>query len=144
MAHEVFTGKGMTLVFNSITAEGLRTVDIDDNAKPLAGMLDMTDSNVSVYTEFADPLGGSEPAKATVNIELLDSAVGYADNKLIKQALNASAALAFATSTDAGDNKWDHAGIELLRRTTTIRWNEPATLSMEFGANSNGTWDEVA
>jgi hypothetical protein len=144
MAHEVFTGNGMTVTFNSVDAEGLRTVDIDDQAKPLAGMLDITDSNVSAYTEMADPLGGSEPAKATVTIEMLDSQVGYADNKLIKQALNTSGALAFATSADGGDNKWDHAGIELLRRTTTIRWAELATLSLEFGANSNGTWGEVA
>ncbi len=143
MTHEVHTGLGMDFTFNSIVAEGVRTVDIDDNAPPTAKMLDVTDSAVTTYTEMADPLGNPSPASAKITLECLDSSVGYADNKLVKQALNTSAALAFAISTDANDNKWGHAGIELLSRTTTIKWEDVATVSYEFGANTAGAWGEV-
>lgn len=133
----------MTLTFNSVDAEGLRTVDITDDAVPLPKRLDGTDSNVTAYYEFDDPLGSEEPPKSKVSIELTDSTIGYAENKLIKQALNQVGAVAFAVGAVADDNKWDHATQELLSRTTTIPWDDVATLKMEFGANSNGAWGKV-
>jgi hypothetical protein len=144
MTHTVHTGKGMTFLFNSIAGDGLRTVDIADDAVPLPKRLDGTDSNVTAYYEFDDPLGSEEAPKSKVSIELTDSTIGYADNKLVKQALNQIGAVAFATSAVSDDNAWAHATQELISRTTTIPWDDVATLKMEFGANTNGTWSAVA
>jgi hypothetical protein len=144
MAHEVFTGKGMTLTFNAKTAEGLREVNINDDSAPFGGNLDITDSAVTVYTEIPDPLGSSDTPTAKVSITMLDSLHGYADDKLVKQALNQVGALAFAVSADTDDNKWDHATLELLDRTTTIPWADNATATMNFGANTVGAWGKVA
>ena len=143
MTHEVFTGKGLTLTFAAKAANGVRSVTITDDAAPLAPRIDITDSNVSVYTDIADPLGSTETPTSKVSVEMLDSIYAHVDDTLLKQVVNTVGAIAFATSGDAGDNKWAHATQEFLSYTVTIPWEDYATATAEFGANSIGAWSAV-
>ena len=144
MSAGVYTGKTMTLVHGSVSLEGLRTVSLQDNAKGLAKMLDGTAATDATYQLAEDPMGSEGNVKATFTVTALDSKVGYADNKGVKIALNATGSLVFTTATTSHDNVATLAGAALLSRTTTIPYDEPATQDFTFSANANVTWSSVA
>jgi hypothetical protein len=140
-----YTGKGMTISVAGGTAlDGITKVEINDEGAPAAEQLDSTASADATYTTIPQPLGGKGAPKATVKITLQDSAVSYTDNKATKLAPNVKAALTFAASATSNDDKYDHATMELIDRTTTITWAAPiATIVLTYAANTNGTWGSV-
>lgn len=140
-----YTGKGMTLsVAGGTVLAGILSVNIDDAPGPAVAQLDTTSATDSTYTSIPQPLGSAGRAKATLTVKLQDSTVGYADNAAVKLAFNTPAAAAFAAGVTTNDDKWDHATLELVDRTTTITWGSPvATIDLTFGADGYGTWGSV-
>ena len=141
MALTAFTGKNMT--FTGL--EGITDIALDSSDGPDAAQIEKSTGDSGGYEYLTDPLGAQGSDSVKVTVTCFASSASYADNKASKVAFNSPGSVTFdmaAGTTNA--NTWTHTALELTKRTTRIPYDNLATVVMEYGANSLGTWDSPA
>lgn len=144
MSQLEYTGKDMTLTWNSVTFEGLTRVALTTEDGPDAEQIDVTVSGDTAYTYLTDPLGAKGDDKSSLVVTCWASTASYADSKNTAHALNSAQTGTFDTSTTTNANEWECTTLELTKRVTRIPWAGYATCEMTFEANDLGTWDSPA
>lgn len=145
MAQTEFSGKNLSVVWNSVTLEGVTKVTINETDGPDAEQLDTTVSGDSTYTYITDPLGSKGQDKATVTVECWASTASYADNKASKLAFNsAQTGVIEQDSVTANANVYTHTTLQLTNRKTEIPYDGYAKVTLTFEANALGAWTAPA
>lgn len=145
MAQTEYTGKLMSLTWNSVAFEGLTKVDLVEDDGPDAEQLDVTVYGDSLYTFLTDPLGSKGDDKTTLTATCWASTASYADNKATKHAFNSAQTGVFDTAVGtANANTYTHTSLQMTARRTEIPFDAFATVTMTFEANALGTWDSPA
>lgn len=141
MAYTKYTGKDMAVTFNSITLEGIESIELSTDGAPLPEMMDTTVATASAYEFTADPLGGRGTAKTSVRVNMFDNKVGYTDSKLIKQTMGTSASLLVQPfGTTEGRSKFTITA-RLQERRTTLSVRDWTKIAATFEADDDGAWD---
>lgn len=106
MSFTKYTGKSgaSTILFGAFACPGWRTIDIEENGRPLPAQLDATSTSSSplAYESIDDPLGGKTAPSSTVTVTGLLSVTDYADTGWTTLVPDASASLV-VTTANLGD-----------------------------------------
>lgn len=147
MAQNEFFGTTYAVTHGAYTLEGILDVQVDQKGGPEPEQVDITRSGHTKYTYIPHPLGSAGQAVVTLTVICQASTASYADSKAAAIPGNTAAATKVEWKpATANANEFNHTTLELIQRTTKIKYagKELATVTFVFEGNGAGAWTSPA